>query len=346
MKEERSTIKMEPDEKISDEIFVEVRTQPWTSNEKTANQKIIDELVTVNTENQRLYFNLQKQRQRCIELEIQLDDLKSEKATDNSQKINKLMNEMDALKLQLNKSRSSESDFKLKYEKQCIQTRAQGIQINSLTRSINHLQAKLRQLECVSECAADTSQLEKSTSKPKVATKPTPPSRSKSSSNQAPKTTKKAAKQARKSSPIAMVVTSDNTPHTTPKSLTDIKCKVAAKQKPKSISAISSRPPNVPPVITSTNTSTTKNMPKSIPAKRKQSARVKTSKNKRTKKQHEFEVEKILEHRTSASGKIFLIRWKGYESDDDTWEAENNLQCPLILKKYFESVNDNPAHNE
>lgn len=97
VKEERASVKIEPNEAISDNIFVEVRTQPWVPNEKTTNQKIIDELVTANTENQQLYFNLQENRKRCIELEIQLESLESE---------------IICLKLELNKSRSSESDLK------------------------------------------------------------------------------------------------------------------------------------------------------------------------------------------------------------------------------------------
>lgn len=97
VKEERASVKIEPNEAISDNIFVEVRTQSWVPNEKTTNQKIIDELVTANTENQQLYFNLQKNRKRCIELEIQLESLESE---------------IICLKLELNKSRSSESDLK------------------------------------------------------------------------------------------------------------------------------------------------------------------------------------------------------------------------------------------
>jgi hypothetical protein len=30
----------------------------------------------------------------------------------------------------------------------------------------------------------------------------------------------------------------------------------------------------------------------------------------------------------------FLVRWKGYEEGDDTWEPENNLSCEEKLKEY------------
>lgn len=46
--------------------------------------------------------------------------------------------------------------------------------------------------------------------------------------------------------------------------------------------------------------------------------------------------------------KYYLIRWKGYSPNSDTWEPENNLSCPEILRKFlnersnlYKKANDN-----
>lgn len=52
----------------------------------------------------------------------------------------------------------------------------------------------------------------------------------------------------------------------------------------------------------------------------------------------EYEVEAILNHRDTVSGRQYLIRWKGYDSDEDSWENEKNLTCPKILTTYMKSA--------
>lgn len=47
-----------------------------------------------------------------------------------------------------------------------------------------------------------------------------------------------------------------------------------------------------------------------------------------------YEVEALLKHRGRGRIREFLVRWKGFESEDDTWEKEKNLSCPQILAKY------------
>ena len=40
----------------------------------------------------------------------------------------------------------------------------------------------------------------------------------------------------------------------------------------------------------------------------------------------EFEVEAIIDKRQNRKGKTeYLVRWKGYDKQDDTWEPEQNL---------------------
>jgi len=48
----------------------------------------------------------------------------------------------------------------------------------------------------------------------------------------------------------------------------------------------------------------------------------------------EFEVEKILNERTYRGKTQYLIRWRGYEAEDDTWEPVENLDCPGIIKTW------------
>ncbi|XP_003487128.1 chromobox protein homolog 5-like [Bombus vosnesenskii] len=55
--------------------------------------------------------------------------------------------------------------------------------------------------------------------------------------------------------------------------------------------------------------------------------------------QKEFEVEKIIEvHFKKNKTREFLIRWKGFTSADDTWEPEENLNCPELITKFMQKV--------
>lgn len=48
-----------------------------------------------------------------------------------------------------------------------------------------------------------------------------------------------------------------------------------------------------------------------------------------------YDVERILLHKTKCDKKMFLIRWKGFDSTHDTWERKENLNCPEKLQEYF-----------
>lgn len=49
-----------------------------------------------------------------------------------------------------------------------------------------------------------------------------------------------------------------------------------------------------------------------------------------------FEAERIVDHKRNGSKRIFRIRWKGFGAKDDTWEPEENLFCPSIMKEYLQ----------
>jgi len=47
-------------------------------------------------------------------------------------------------------------------------------------------------------------------------------------------------------------------------------------------------------------------------------------------------VEKILNKRTVRGKKKFLVRWKGYTVEEDTWENRENLENVKELVEEFE----------
>ena len=52
--------------------------------------------------------------------------------------------------------------------------------------------------------------------------------------------------------------------------------------------------------------------------------------------EEEFEVEKILNKRTVREKEKFLVRWKGYMVEEDTWESRENLENAKELVEEFE----------
>lgn len=54
--------------------------------------------------------------------------------------------------------------------------------------------------------------------------------------------------------------------------------------------------------------------------------------------EEEYEVKDIVGHKTERGVSYFLIRWKGYTKDDDTWEPEDTLNCPDIIERYKKKV--------
>ena len=52
--------------------------------------------------------------------------------------------------------------------------------------------------------------------------------------------------------------------------------------------------------------------------------------------EEEFEVKKILNKRVVRGKEKFLVRWKGYTVEEDTWESRENLENAKELVDEFE----------
>lgn len=60
----------------------------------------------------------------------------------------------------------------------------------------------------------------------------------------------------------------------------------------------------------------------------------------------EYEVDKIVQMRYKRDGgREFLVHWKRWSKDYDTWEPEENLSCPDLIEKFMKHVNDNKDLN-
>lgn len=54
-----------------------------------------------------------------------------------------------------------------------------------------------------------------------------------------------------------------------------------------------------------------------------------------------WQVEAVVDEKMVRGVKHYLIRWKGYSEDNDTWEPEDTLSCPELVKQFYTSRKNN-----
>ncbi|XP_058799952.1 myb-like protein X [Phymastichus coffea] len=62
--------------------------------------------------------------------------------------------------------------------------------------------------------------------------------------------------------------------------------------------------------------------------------------------EEEYEVEKIVDQRTIKGRRQFLVRWKGYSEESDTWENEKDLNCDRLIEEFLTEQEENEPINE
>jgi len=60
----------------------------------------------------------------------------------------------------------------------------------------------------------------------------------------------------------------------------------------------------------------------------------------------EYEIEKILDHQNTRSGRRYLVHWLGYPQSDDQWIAEMDLHAPDLLAEYLVSIKPQPLNQK
>jgi hypothetical protein len=62
--------------------------------------------------------------------------------------------------------------------------------------------------------------------------------------------------------------------------------------------------------------------------------------------EEEYTVERIVAKRMGPNGPEYLLKWKGYGEEDNTWEPRENLDCGDLINEYERKCESNVKRKE
>lgn len=68
---------------------------------------------------------------------------------------------------------------------------------------------------------------------------------------------------------------------------------------------------------------------------------VKKTEARRSDVKKQYEVERLLTHKSENGKQKFLVKWKGYDNRHNSWIERKNLRCQQLLREYFEKEKSN-----